>query len=677
MLSAALGLALLAPASGEVVETRCLDTWVDKNHPDANYGHDFALAVGPGAGTLVRFPVVDLALPPRSRIVDARLEFKLMDKTGASNVTVAEMTQDWGEGGGLGRDDAPGKPAPKGWATWKASLRGSTGWSIAIDSPRPSINGVQAKVEGDKLVVSGLGAMVKAWQEDPSRNHGLLLTSPENAVFGSSESPNRPRLVITTEAEPGDKPDLALAAVLPTEKGWNVTVANLGTAPSAMAKLEWTGAESGSLDVTSLEPGQRTALPVPGKGPVSIRIAAREDGDFSNNFQTVSSDDRVAKLGDSLTEMVAWQKVAHEMNAWCLPRSRSFGFQDGSSVRVRVEPGTPGLPETTERTRTLLSTVIGLNPALTNPSVLRRGLGWSTDTRDDTFWINGLPLPPEDVTVANAYPLPDPRLLGSADLYLLANPGPTLPPGPPALLLRVKDAAGDAVAEPQLKVIGSDGKELGTVMGNANGSVGLQGGKGLLPDPAHPWLEYRLTKGGETASVWVSMWDMWREVTRTGKGVATIELRLPLPASPIDRSSDLAYKRIVGDEAKRKPGVLDAVVDNDDESSLSLDSDAGQGWVEIDLSRDQPIAEVQLVFRGAVPDNWKISTSETGADDQVVWVKEEFGVAQAAKWGTKTGNLTTVKVRARVRRARSVRFSLSLHQRADLVGVKVYGVGGS
>lgn len=675
MLSAALGLALLASQPREVVETRCLDTWVDRNHPDANYGHDFALAVGPGAGALVRFPLVDQAVPARSKVVDARLELTLVDKSKPSSVNVAVMSQDWGEGGGLGRDDAPGQTPPKGWATWKAARRGSTGWNLGIDSPHPTAKGVEARIEGDKLVVTGLGPLVREWIENPIENHGLLLTCPENAVLGSSEGPAGPRLVVVTEPDPTPAPDLAILSVTAAEGGWAVTVANLGDAPSSMAKVEFAGAQSGAVDLSGIEPGQRSVVNLPTRGAVRVRVATRSDADYSNNTVEVSPEDRVAKLGGTPAELVAWQTTAREMNTWCLPRSRSSAFPDGSSVRVRVEPGADApLPNESERVRALLAAVTGFNPSVLNPSVTRAGRGWALDTRDDTFWVNGLPLPPEGVTSNNAVQLPDPRLLGSADLYALANP--TTVSGPPALLLRVKDAAGDPVAEPELHVMTPDGKELGTAKGNASGSVPLPGSKGLMPDLTHPWLEFRLSKGGEVASTTLSVWDMWREASRTGKGVATIELRLPLPSVAIDRAHDLAFKRIVADQAKRKPGALDAVVDEDNDTALALDSDAGQGWVEIDLSRDQPVAEVQLVFRGDVPEVWTVSTTETGTEEQVSWVREEFGHAQAAKWGSKSGDLTTVKVRARVRRARTVRFGLGLHQKASLVGIRVFGPAG-
>ncbi|MES1227923.1 MAG: hypothetical protein ABUL72_04575, partial [Armatimonadota bacterium] len=163
---------------------------------------------------------------------------------------------------------------------------------------------------------------------------------------------------------------------------------------------------------------------------------------------------------------------------------------------------------------------------------------------------------------------------------------------------------------------------------------------------------------------------------RTGKNLATIEVRVPLPSNFVDRSTDFAYKRILRDQGNRKPGVLDALVDEDKETSMSFDSDQGQGWVEIDLGRDKPISEVQLVFKGDVPDHYKLSTTETGNEEQLVWLKEDFGQSQASKWGAKEGDLTTVKVRARLRRARSIRFALGPHQKATLVAIRAYGITG-
>ena len=693
MLSLACGLLMSMAARpafqiSQLTETRCQDTWLDRVHSDINYGRDTALSVGPDSASLIRFPLIDQLVPSGYKVTDAKIVLRILDKSTPRNLVVSDPKQDWGEGGALGIEtDAAGKPLPaqNGWATYKAARRGQGGWILPIEGTKEALAGVSSTVNADVLTVGGLGPTVQTWVEDPTKNHGLLLTSTENMIFGSSETPVGPQLVVTCEAtmRPGG-PDVAVVLAEPTASGWDVKVENLGTRASGPMTVEWTSnGQNGNVTASNLESGQASTLAAAAPhAKVAFRAVAAADVDLTNNFVIADAGAVGVKLGGNSREQIQWQQTIRAMNEWILPRSRSHGFPDGSQVRLRViVGGQPGLPEVSDRPRAVLQGLLSLPESFVDRSIPRKGLGWATDSRDDSSWVSGLPLPAQDVTPTspNAALITDPRLLGSADVFLLsklATLAQGWPDGPQVVMFRVKDSAGDPISDAEFLAVTPSGKVLNTRKSNASGVVIVAGGKGLLPDASNPWVDIKVTKAGETAAERISIWDMWREDTRIGKGVATLELRVPLPSAGVDRASDLAFKRILRDEAGRKPGALDALVDDDKETSLAMDSDQGKGWVEIDLGRDKPIAEVQLVFSGEVPEKWKLSTSETGNEDQVAWVTEEFGQEQAAKWADKASGLTTVKVRARVRLARRIRLALGRHQKATLVAIRAYSITG-
>ena len=326
----------------QFTETRCLDTWLDRSHPETNYGRDSALVLGTDADAVVRFPLIDQTVSGGFKVTDAKVVFHIIDKSVPKRLVVSELRQDWGEGGSNGNEsDVSGKavPASNGWATYHSARKGMENWTRPLGGIEDPIQGVTTTVDGNVLTVTGLGPLVQSWIDDPTRNHGLLLSSPDNLILASSETQFGPQLLVSGErtAPPGG-PDLAIVSAEPSAGGWEIKVENFGTRPSGAVTVEWSaGSQTGTVAANNLEPGQGSSVnATTPKGAVSFRASCTGDIDTSNNFLFTDSNAVAVKLGADSREQAQWQRTIREMNEWVLPRSRSHAFLDGSAVRLRT-----------------------------------------------------------------------------------------------------------------------------------------------------------------------------------------------------------------------------------------------------------------------------------------------------------------------------------------------------
>ncbi|MES1227072.1 MAG: hypothetical protein ABUL72_00285, partial [Armatimonadota bacterium] len=182
----ACGLLLLKTEREPVLMSmQCQDTWLDRTHSDQNFGRDTSLSVGPDAATLIRFPLVDQTWGSNLKVNGASLTLRVLDKSTPRNLVVSDPGEAWGEGGALGIEtDKDGKPVPasNGWATYRAARKGAAQWLTDIGASQEPIKGVTVVVNGDSLTINGLGPLVQSWINDPTKNHGLLLTSSEPLV---------------------------------------------------------------------------------------------------------------------------------------------------------------------------------------------------------------------------------------------------------------------------------------------------------------------------------------------------------------------------------------------------------------------------------------------------------------------------------------------------------------
>ncbi len=164
----------------------------------------------------------------------------------------------------------------------------------------------------------------------------------------------------------------------------------------------------------------------------------------------------------------------------------------------------------------------------------------------------------------------------------------------------------------------------GTVLISSRDAAGGQANPyGPLSDLRTTFL-VKASGNGCTEWAWLPAWELFDSASRGNKAAAVFELYFNLPSAPIDMDSNLAKNRIVTDSGNKLPAQLVPLVDGDLQTEVTLGSKAGD-WVEIDLGRDRPIAEVRISFKGS--DSWKrfdLITYATGqrVTDAFIWSRE-------------------------------------------------------
>ncbi len=166
------------------------DTYIYSGSPGTNYGTQTALYVDASgciaSGTickfLMKFPDIiggnSGQIPPGATIVKGTIEFTITDKGGAQNVHQA--TEGWGEL----------------TATWNSFIiPGSPGAKPTATTFTPTTTG---RISVD------ITTIVQAWAAGEA-NHGILVdsTNTDGADYASSESSNRPKLIVTYEIPTG------------------------------------------------------------------------------------------------------------------------------------------------------------------------------------------------------------------------------------------------------------------------------------------------------------------------------------------------------------------------------------------------------------------------------------------------------------------------------------------
>lgn len=183
---------------------------------------------------------------------------------------------------------------------------------------------------------------------------------------------------------------------------------------------------------------------------------------------------------------------------------------------------------------------------------------------------------------------------------------------------------------------------------------------GFLPSGENGVYLIRATVHG--VSEWTSLkaWQLADAAARAGRPVVNMELRFNVPSQPIDTETNVALNRVVADSKDSLPTSLAPIVDGvfSNETPVINDSDA---WLEIDLGRDRPIAEIIL----GLTSFWQqfdivtYTTGQTAADAQL-WNREnDFGFSSTCRADPsppEAPDILTVAYRGLTRRARYVRF---------------------
>lgn len=173
--------------------------------------HMFAGTKGNGSvmRVLVAFDVAG-KVPPGARLTAVRLRLNLSkaNSNSAQTIGLHRVLADWGEGSTVASGGGGGGgPASTGGATWLHTFAPGQWWSSpggdleAASSASIDVEGIRAYEWGstDQMV-----ADVQAWLDNPSSNHGWLLTGNDNAAMvkrfdtrENASAANRPSLTLT------------------------------------------------------------------------------------------------------------------------------------------------------------------------------------------------------------------------------------------------------------------------------------------------------------------------------------------------------------------------------------------------------------------------------------------------------------------------------------------------
>ncbi len=179
-----------------------------------------------------------------------------------------------------------------------------------------------------------------------------------------------------------------------------------------------------------------------------------------------------------------------------------------------------------------------------------------------------------------------------------------------------------------------------------------------------------------TTWAWLPAWELFDAASRGNVSASVFDLYFNAPSVPIDLEANLAKNRILTDSSNKLPAQLAALVDQDLTTTSALGNKVGD-WVEIDLGRDRPIAEVSLAFKGT--NFWKrfdLVTYSTGqrVDDGVVWSRElDLDWSLANRASDEGNGLRSVAYRGSAMRFRYLRLVNKLDNAgAELAEIKVF-----
>lgn len=674
-----LGESVYPPFSPILFVPPVADTFLDRSMADRNFGREAVLAAGEGRAILLKFPRLALSAGPGMRVARARLVLTVQTGAPSDAVTLSRLRRPWAEGESRisGPRPDPAAPRPSFEATWRQAISGRGGLNWAEPGAGAALDGsriAEAKVtveqvEGRRqLVIEGLESAVQALVDDPAGDFGFRLETPTEVLFHSGEHPVlRPRLdVVWSRAEAVSGPDLVVGPVVRRGSRYVAHVLNAGDQPAPPSRLQWSqdGVDSGELPVPGMAPGAKAEIELPGglrpeadprEKPVRLRALAAGDQNPGNGSVTVYLGGLPVRIqGAGATNAAELAQAAAEMNEWVIPFSRQGALPAGPRERIRwtTEEEAEAVVATIEEAadkpadQRRLDVLRSLSRALTpldltwaappgRPELAERGqLGWLPDTRDETFRVRSLPLPPlgwDPLEQQQVAFLPT-GLLGRAEAALLHNlvgkrgPERAVPLAtlPASALIEVYDSTGAILnrSDAELRAVNAQGQVAETPFWR--GTTGREGqfslrfaGSPLALGEAK-WAELRVTARQTSASTWISVLDLWDWIGRQAGATALLESRVMLPGGPINSATNLAVGRLLRDAADRTPAELERIIDGQLGTGLQIPPGA---WVEVDLGRDRAIGEVQLAVAGVPPSQVSLDVYKTGSrpSDAVAW----------------------------------------------------------
>ena len=651
------------------------DTYLDKAEAVQDHGGGYTLLGGDGRTVLLRFGDLNRAVGKGMRVVSASLVLTPSggDVPKLEGVTAVEAP--WGEGPltTLSRilanvEAGPGKAktgAAKGAATWNERRTGIAAWP-APGKPEGATVAATSAPQEREFRIDGLGPTVQGWLDRPWTNDGLALAFAGDVEFFSSQSPSgRPRLVLKVEptiSTMETKPDFAVTRIAKEDGKWTATVRNVGAAPTSATKGTWSveGKAGAPVPVPALAPGAETKLAYEGGEPKedlqvpNLAFAVEgvaKDPTTANDRLDVFTTGKPVRL--KVAPGVDPQAVVQYWNETVAPQSRFSFAPSGVKGRVRLESAEAGTATFSDALRQIGDS-LGL-PSPGEEGDLYPGLMGYGDTRFEGSIPGRLALPYEpypNPATDNALLEPT-RLLSATDVGRLNDESDRLPL-PKIVFLNAVDLAGRPLANLELTVEGGGlGKQKLTT--GANGSV-------LLPAPSfkndlsNGTITVRAGRFGVAAKDEVKAWQL-SDAVRRGNAVVLAEVRLNLPAGPLERETDLAAGKPLTD-SNGKPYAYGS----------PLPAKAGE-WVEIDLGRDRTIGEIALKPGSTFPERVEIRVYGTGGkpEEATLWAED-----RSTSWTLRNrGEDGLIPYRAPSQRIRYIRILSDSGGTGSLAGVKV------
>jgi hypothetical protein len=164
----------------------------------------------------------------------------------------------------------------------------------------------------------------------------------------------------------------------------------------------------------------------------------------------------------------------------------------------------------------------------------------------------------------------------------------------------------------------------------------------LGPDDS---LVLTFSKGINRHQVTLTWADLVEEGLRGPAAAASVELRIPSLDAEIDREVNLAEGKTVEDSLGRFPAQLSGLIDGNTATSVVMPGAEG-GWIEIDLGRERPVAEIEIQHEDGIWRAFNIAyygTSQTPAAAQN-WIQErESALRSSGGKSVYKGNLTLMR----------------------------------
>jgi hypothetical protein len=660
------------------------DTHIEARTPNQNYGGDHILVGGSSSTILIKFGDLNRAAAGKRKVTSASL---ILTSAGREPrlKSIRALQTPWGEGPLNTLGTPPSEKAPKGSATWRERRAGSIAWAQSGAASTPDsqpIEGATATFADGKLTITGLAPVVQnqldAWHE----NHGFALTFDGPSEFFSGNSPtNRPKLILElSDAEPNAGPDLSVT-MIDRDKAeprngeqvtYTATIKNVGSAPAPTFGAAWVVNEKrgSGLQVTkTLAPGEETTLTTTKAfqkeddhrfSTVGLKLEV-QDANKGNNYLEINENARPVSVQSPSTEGTTISgSGAPEDNSQervrilndILSESRYSFAPEGATIRFRLAKGemtmaindpVPGHSLARALTGALLDLqnqqitpdevqLLHNGKRITRGSIDRfPGLSGGGSTLIDSSVLGALWLPYEPVynQIYESIPLQDSGLLAATTVasFKATDLKSMLPP---TTVVRASDTANRPLANADLHFYQSEdgkipnGPPTFTVKTSAGGTAVIPAARfqNLAADGKNGVFMVATERFGTWEWSWLKAWQLLDARARTGSPAVFVEVQFNLPSDPIDTETNLALNKVPADSANTLPARLINLVDGKLDTEIDLPNEAG-AWIELDLGRDRPIAELNLTG-SAFWDRFDIQTYGTGesATGAQIWARE-------------------------------------------------------